>query len=99
MMLKYTASQLLSLNGHVAPPSIATIRQSGILHRPRYIHRCLKKKFVYAQQIVKVPAHTRGHILDLVITEKASINNLEVYILVFLTIWWYQWSSYLRYLL
>jgi len=31
------------------------------------------------QQHVEVPTHTKGHTLDLVITDSASISNLEVY--------------------
>ncbi|KAI9537280.1 hypothetical protein NQZ68_026410 [Dissostichus eleginoides] len=48
-MLKYSISQLLSLNNSSTPSSTSVIRHLGLLRRPRYIHRSNRRSFVYFQ--------------------------------------------------
>ncbi|KAI9525250.1 hypothetical protein NQZ68_009930 [Dissostichus eleginoides] len=49
IMLKYSISQLLSLNNSSTPSSISVIRHLGLPRRPRYIHRSTRRSFVYFQ--------------------------------------------------
>jgi len=52
------------------------------------------------QQHIEVPTHTKGHTLDLIITDSASNSNIQVYDLgVCPTIKWSQWPRLLRCLL
>ncbi|CAL8388323.1 unnamed protein product [Boreogadus saida] len=48
-MLTYFAPQLLKYNNRSIPPCISTIKQLGLLRRPRYIHRGLREKLYYGQ--------------------------------------------------
>ncbi len=50
MRLKYSIPQMLNSNNHtVAAAFIAALKGHGLLRRPRYIHRSLRRKFVYHQ--------------------------------------------------
>ena len=48
-MLTYFAPQLLKYNNRSIPPCISTIKQLGLLRRPRYIHRGSGRNFIYGQ--------------------------------------------------
>ncbi|KAJ8278400.1 hypothetical protein GJAV_G00087220 [Gymnothorax javanicus] len=47
MAFKYSSAQLLKLNTHTRPACVSTIRELGLMRRPRYIHRRSRRKFIY----------------------------------------------------
>ncbi|KAL7831043.1 hypothetical protein SRHO_G00305450 [Serrasalmus rhombeus] len=56
MAINYTAVQLLKLNTHSTPSCISTIKQLGLLRRPRYIHRSCGRKFKLLQSSQAIPS-------------------------------------------
>lgn len=51
-MLIYSDLQLLKYNNYSTPVCISAIKQSGLLRRPRYIHRGSRRKFVYTRSSI-----------------------------------------------
>lgn len=69
MTLRYSISELLRLKSTTSIPGhiISNIKESGLLRRPRYVHRSSRRKFVYSGNSIpslwtnRHPAPARRH--------------------------------------